>query len=161
MLLGVVAHPGARTDADRAAVRLELAGHQLEEHRLARAVGTDQTHALAVPHEQVDVRRGAECTVERHTHAAELEGLLAAAKAVEPQLHGLALAHGLHDLAALLHPVEALAATSRLLHVARVHHQARPQLEARDLRLDPGDLLLLVGVVLLLLQSLELPRVCA
>src|SRR5581483_10537406 len=67
-----------------AGVRLELAGEQLEQHRLAGAVLADDADALAAEHREVDTGEDRD-TAELDAYVGELDDALAAAP-VWPQL---------------------------------------------------------------------------
>ena len=53
-VLGEIAHPDAGADADRALVGLGVAGHQLQQGRLAGAVGAQDAPALLAAHQEVE-----------------------------------------------------------------------------------------------------------
>ena len=82
MLLGVIADLHAWANDDGAGGRLILAADQPEQHRFARAIGTNQPHPLAAHDQQIHaVQHHVQVTIwqlECSPHAGDLQHLAAA-----------------------------------------------------------------------------------
>src|SRR5262249_9878854 len=142
-----------RAGLSLAAGRLEVSREQPKQHRFPGAVVADDADPLAAQHGQVDVPQDL-LAAQRHRRAFELDDALAAA-AVWSQVERDAATFepGAVDL---LHAVDLTLLVPRLLDMPLVDHSARPVLEPADRFLEPGDLLLLRDVQLLLPLQLEL-----
>ena len=152
-MLGVVRGLNAWANPELAPIRREQPADQAQQHRLAGAVRPHHAHALAVL-DQSDRVEQHDPLAKQLIDTAQLHGLRTAAHA-RPKLqrHPAPLQHrAIH----LIHAVDLALLVAGLLDVALAWHQAGPQLEAGDRRLQPLDLFLLGHKVGLLLQQSQL-----
>ena len=131
----------------------QLGGDDPQQRRLAAAVGADDADALAAGDDEVDVEQDRIVAV-AGVDALERQHALAAARAgAQRERHPAALEDRPLDL---LHAVDLHLLHARLPGRALVDADVRPVAEAPHGVLEPGDLLLLGHVDLLLALELEL-----
>ena len=134
---------------------LQLAGEQAQQHRFAGAVLPDDADPFAAQHGQVDAGHDRPAS-ELDADTGKLDHAFAAAR-VRPQIER-DLAPLEHRAVDLLHPIDLPLLVARPNDVPFVDDPRRPVLETADRLLEPGDLLLLGHVGLLLALELELAR---